>query len=271
MAASIQPVRVNHFNAVIEDFDASVAHLAQTFDADFLMDLPAPGFHAWLFEVGRVIFEGFAPRDWLLISRYGPHYLGIEYQADMDEVRAAIADHGIRIVRDIGLAVHTHPADCFGIAFEFFGGYFHDNNELLAKPMRSAAWWADEHPLGLLGLKAYTVAVGDSAAASAFFTSFLSAKPVYEEERPDIAAHAIGLQVSDCIVELLTPTGAGELDGHLRRFGDGIRSVVFAVRNIAAARAQLESMGLTVKQGSRPGALAISAAQNQGLIFEFAE
>src|SRR5205085_2592949 len=130
-------------------------------------------FHASLLEIGQVIFELFVPHDFLICARYGPHYLGLEWQADMDDVRAAVADHGLGIVRDIGLALHTDPADCFGVSHEFYSGYFHDNDwELLGGgKIKSANWWRDNHPLGLTGLIGYTHAVEDIAAASAFLQS----------------------------------------------------------------------------------------------------
>src|SRR5262249_14393833 len=154
-------------------------------------------------------------------SRYGPHHIGIEYEADMAEVRETIAAHGIRIVRDIGAALHTHPADCFGVAFEFFEGTFFDNSPYLTTPLRPPAFWR-EHPLQLIGLKAYTIAVYDLAAASRFLQSFLSAEPIYEEARPEFGAHALGLRVADCGIELLAPDGEGLLANEMQHSGQGI-------------------------------------------------
>jgi hypothetical protein len=143
MPRSVQPTRVNHINMVLEDFDASIAHFRKLYGADFLADHPQKEWHAGLFEMGRVIFEPFVPPAWLLNSRYGPHWLGIEYQADMDQVRGAIADHGIRIVRDIGLAIHTHPADTLGVAFEFYEGGFHEREWAMLDGQRMKSARAD--------------------------------------------------------------------------------------------------------------------------------
>jgi catechol 2,3-dioxygenase-like lactoylglutathione lyase family enzyme len=204
--------------------------------------------------------------------RYGPHYVGIEYQADIDEVRAAVAERGIRIVRDIGVALHTHPADCFGVSFEFYGGYFHDNDwPLLGGKMKSPDYWRDEHPLGLTGLKGYSVAVADIDAASAFFRSFLSAEPVYEAPRPAVAARALGVQVGDAVVELITPVGDGPLQRHLQRYGDGIRSTIFGCRDIEQTRRYFTERGVELVPGDAPGALAVPAESNLGAIFEFSE
>jgi hypothetical protein len=260
-------------NLVLQDFDASVAHFRDLYGADFLMDLPQRELHACLIEIGRVIFELFVPHEFLTTVRYGPLYVGIEYQADVDVVREAVAERGIRIVRDIGVALHTHPADCFGVSFEFYGGYFHDNDWPLLgnSKMKSEAYWRDEHPLGLTGLKGYSVAVHDIDAASAFYRSFVSAKPVYEEARPAVAARAIGLHVSDDVVELITPTGDGPLQRHLHRYGDGIRATNFGCRDLAQVERYFAERGLALVPGDAPNSLAVPAEANLGGIFQFSE
>lgn len=271
MLRTIRPVRVNHINMVIKDFDAGIAHFRNLYGADFLADYPQAEWHAGLFEMGGVIFEPFVPPTWLLSSRYGPHYLGIEYQADMDAARAAIADHGIRIVRDIGLALHTHPADTLGVAFEFYDGGFHEREwPLIGGRMKSADYWRDEHPLGLTGLKAVTLVVEDAGAAAALLRSFLSAQSAYEEARPAVGAQAIGLTIAGSVIELLVPTGDGVIRRHLDRFGPGIRSTVMGVRDIGQAQYYFAERGLTLALGDRPESLAIAAEDNMGIILEFA-
>lgn len=273
MTTSIRPVRVNHINMVLEDYDASVAHFRDLFGADFLMDLPHAAWHACLIDIGTVIFELFAPTIWLLNSRYGPHYLGIEYQADMQDTRAAVEERGIRIARDIDVAVHLHPADCLGTSFELYGDNFHDREypHLSGGKMKPASYWRDEHPLGLTGLKGYGLAVEDSEAASAFLGSFLSAEPLYTADRPAIAARATGLQVADAAIELLTPTGPGALQTYLHSKGEGIYSTIFGVRDLEQARGYFAQRGITLVPGSAPGSLALPAEANLGFLFEFAE
>jgi hypothetical protein len=124
MPARIDCVRLNHLNVVLKDFAASVGHLTQYYGAEFLLDIPQSEWHAGLITFGDVIFEIFCPHGFLLNARYGPHYIGLEYQADMTVVREVLARNNIGIVRDIGLALHTDPVDCHGIAFEFYDGSF---------------------------------------------------------------------------------------------------------------------------------------------------
>lgn len=269
MASLIRPVRVNHINMVLEDFDLSVAHFCDVYGADFLMDMPQAEWHACLFEMGRVIFEIFVPPAFLLNARHGPHYLGIEYQADMEAVRAALADHNVRVVRDIGVALHTHPADTLGVAFEFYDGHFHDNEALLGRPMKDAGYWRDTHPLGLTGLKGYRIAVHDIDAAAGFLQSFLSAEPLYDLLQPAMAARVMGFQVADSTIELLGATGEGPLRDHLLQCGQGIHSTVFGVRDIEQTRQHLAALGLPLIAGIDPAGVAVSAASNRGVVFEF--
>ena len=271
MSQSIRPRRVNHMNAVLLDFDASVDHFRKLYDAEFVVDIPQREFHACLIEMGRVLFELFVPHDQLVIARYGPHYVGIEYEADMGEVRKAIAARGIRIIRDIGIAVHTHPADCFGVSFEFTDQYFHDRDwPLLGGPMKPAEYWR-QHPLGLAGLKGYVIAVSELDAARDFLQSFLGAAVVYEEPRPAVAARAVGLRIADAVVELITPVGEGTLQRHLHRFGDGIRSTVFRVGDIEQAKRYFADRRIKPLPGDAPDTWAVPAEHNQGLIFEFSQ
>lgn len=271
MGRAIRPRRVNHLNAVVPDFAASVAYFERAYGAEFMADMPQKEFHACLFEIGQVIFELFVPHDFLASARLGPHYVGLEWQADMDEVRAALADHGVRTVRDIGLALHTHPEDCFGVAHEFYAGEFHTRDwPLLDGPIKPAGYWRDEHPLGLTGLGGYTHVVEDLDAASAFYRSFLAAEPVFDEDRPAIAGRAQGLKVADAMVELLAPTGEGWLARQLRRQGQGILSTVLGVRDATQARDYCAGKGIALEAGTAPGRLAVPAAANCGVMLEFA-
>lgn len=274
MAHTIKALQVNHLNCVIEDFDQSVAHFNTVFDAEYLLDVPGEDARACLIQIGRVIFELFAPRMWLLNSRYGAHYLGIEFQvADMAVARAALAERNIRIARDIEVAVHCHPADCYGASLEFWANEFHtmEYAALGGKQMQSAEFWADQHPLGLTGLKGVTWAVHDIAGARSFLESLFGAQLVYETMRPQLAARATGLQIADTVIELLSPTGPGELAAHLARYGDGIRSTIFAARHIGRVRDFLASRGVPLVPGTADGAIAVPADYNHGLIFEFSE
>jgi catechol 2,3-dioxygenase-like lactoylglutathione lyase family enzyme len=273
MTTSIHPGRVSHPNVVVEDYEASLKHFQELFGAEFLLDLPKPEWHACLIEIGGVILEMFAPPGFLLHARIGPHVLGFEYEATMQETRAALEDHKVRIIRELGVAVHTHPADAYGVAWEFYEGSFIDNKPpTLTKLVMPTSYWRDEHPLGLAGgLKSYSLAVSDLAAASKFFQSFLAGEVVYEEARPALAAKAVGLQVADCVLELISPTGDGALRRELEWHGQGIRSLTWRVKSLEQARRYFAERKVEVIAGTAPDAIAIPPEANRGLLFEFAE
>ena len=121
------------------------------------------------------------------------------------------------------------PADCHGVSLEFFDGYFHDNDDVLDTPMRPAEYWRDEHPLGLTGLRGYTVAVRDLEQALEDFGAVLHGEVVHEAPRPAVSGTAVGLRVADAVLELVAPDGDGPLRQHLLAHGEGIRSTVFEV------------------------------------------
>lgn len=271
MARSVHCRRVSHTNVVIENFDASVSFLEDVYGASFMSDLPGPNWHACLIEVGGLIVELFEPKHFMLHGRIGPHYLGIEYEVDMAEARAAVADHGVRIMRDIEEAFHTDPFYGFGVDYEFYGGTFYGPDATHVKTFsKSPEHWA-AHPIGFAGLIGFTHAVADLAGASQFLQSFLGAKPLYEAERTGIGARAIGLQIAGDVCELVSPSGDGLLMRDMLRTGHGIRSTVYAVNDVAATRAYFESRSLRVIEGTAPGSIAVDPRDNLGILFEFLE
>jgi hypothetical protein len=272
LVSSIRTIRVIHVNVVHEDFDAAVEHYGRVYGGMVVKDIPQPAWHACLLDIGRVLFEIFAPHDFFLHRRYGPHLYGIEYQVeDMEEVRAVIASRGIRVARELGVALHTNAADCHGVSLEFFDGYFHDNDEVLDTPMRPPEYWRDDHPLGLTGLRGCTVAVTEMAQAVEDFGAVFHHEVLYEDARPAVGATAVGLHIGDAVLELLAPTGDGPLQQHLIEHGEGIRSTVFAVRDLDRARSCLRDHGIEMVPGAAPDTLAVPAEQNLGVVFEFCE
>src|SRR5580658_802380 len=164
MTKTIECLHMNHINAMVEDFDQTVEHLCGLYGAQRNLDLPGEHWQACLITIGGVMFEIFAPRQYLLHARLGPHYVGVEYQVpDVDEVRREVLARGMRVIRELDVAIHVHPAEAFGVAWEFFGRSFHDEPWPVpyADPPKPSDHWRDEHPLGLAGLKRYSVAVAD--------------------------------------------------------------------------------------------------------------
>lgn len=271
MKRAIHCRRASHTNIVIENLDHSVKHLEKVFGGSFMLDLPGDNWHACLIEIGGLVVELFEPKAFLLHGRIGPHYLGIEYEANMEEARAAIADHGMRIIRDIGQAVHTDPFDGFGVDYEFFDGSFYGPDaKHVKKHTHSDEHWGN-HPIGFAGFIGYTHAVADIEAASVFLQGFLSAKPLYEVERPSLNARAVGFKIANDICELLSPIGDGVLMQDMLKTGHGIRSTRYRVKSLAQARNYFEGLGLRVIEGTAPGSIAVDPRDNLGLLFEFVD
>jgi catechol 2,3-dioxygenase-like lactoylglutathione lyase family enzyme len=273
MSKTLDCLHMNHINAMVEDYERAVSHLSDLYGAQFNLDLPGDHWHACLITIGGVMFEVFAPSEYLLSARFGPHYVGIEYQVpDADEARAEVLARGMRVIRELGVAIHVHPAEAFGVAWEFFGRSFHDDPAPVpyVEPLKPADYWR-EHPLGYTGLKRYSVAVSDLESATEFFEDFLGATPIYQEARPAGAARAAGFTLGDTVVELISPVGPGSIERYLARYGDGIRSTVFGVRDLEHARRHFAERGVMLHPGDAPDTLAIAPEDNLGLLFEFSE
>lgn len=271
MADPIATLGVEHVNIVHDDYDATVEHYQRLFGGRVVFDRIQPTWHACLMEVGGVLFEIFVPVEFFLHTRYGPHQLGIEYHvADIGPVRETLIARGIRVARDLDVALHTHPADCHGVSLEFFEDSFHTNDDLLDRPLETTAYWRDEHPLGFTGLHGCTVAVRDLAAARRDFQALLRHEVVAEVGHDDLVAHGVQLRVAGAVLELIAPTDDGPLKEHLLAHGEGIRSTVFGVRDVDRVRAWFDDLGVDLVPGTAPGSVAIPAAQHRGVIVEFA-
>lgn len=125
------------------------------------------------------------------------------------------------------------------------------------------------HPLGLTGLVGYSVVVTDLDAARGFLESFLSARVVYEADRPHVGAKAVGLQVADDIVELLAPTGDGAIARHHYRCGDGIRATRIGARDLGRVRDHFAAKGIELVPGDAEASLALRPEDNLDVIIEF--
>jgi catechol 2,3-dioxygenase-like lactoylglutathione lyase family enzyme len=167
----------------------------------------------------------------------------------------------------------VHPAEAFGVAWEFFGRSFHDLDDPpvpYVEPLKSSDYWR-EHPIGYLGLKRLSVVASDTERALEFFQGFLGSRVAYETDRPAASARAVGVELGDTVVELLTPVGPGPIERYLARYGDGIRSTVFAVEDIGRARRHFAERGISLQPGDADGSFSVGPENNLGLIFEFSE
>lgn len=271
MTKRIATACLNHINLVVEGAEAYVTHVEKAFDAEFARDLPAAAFHAGLFAFGGGLFEFFAPEAYILNARYGPFHLGVEYQADMALVREVLDEKNIRIIRDIGAAVHTHPQDTLGVSFEFYGENFKGREwPELKREVSPVSYWRDQHPMGMSGLAGYSMVVEDLEQAVGWLRDFLSCEIVGTRDRPSLNARMTTLALSDSRIEVLAPLGDGEVKRFLSRNGQGMRSTVFSIIDSERAAAFLTDRKLKFSRDADDGRLTVLPETNAGLIFEFA-
>jgi catechol 2,3-dioxygenase-like lactoylglutathione lyase family enzyme len=276
-------IAFNHVNMTVDSFTDAVDHFTRIHDAQFVLDMPSSVWHAGVVYFGGILVEIFEPSGLLLNARHGANYLGLEYQItpSLDVARAALAERGIRISRDIGKAIHTHPRDTFGISMELCEVNLHEMpledayGEPLTiswiEPWRPVSYWRDEHPLGVTGMKHCTVAVGDLAGATGMYASLFGAVEQERTERPAISAEGVQMELAGTILEFQTPTGPGPLADHLARYRDGIRSLVVQVASIEQAAEHLRRTGVRTTPGDSEGTIATDAAPEGGLRIELSE
>jgi hypothetical protein len=94
---------------------------------------------------------------------------------------------------------------------------------------------------------------------------------LYQDERPSLGLRAAGVRLANTIVELQAPTGEGPVARHLARYGDGLRSVVFRVKDLHRAVRHFAGHGITLVPGDQPGTLAVPPGRNRGIMMEVAE
>jgi catechol 2,3-dioxygenase-like lactoylglutathione lyase family enzyme len=280
---------LSHLNLLSDGYQRTKDRLIELFDVQINLEIPAvPGddTDAFLFTLGDVITEAFCPRgiaergQGRLLGLYGEHYLGVEFEVvDVAETRRTCERLGVRIIRDEGHVIFTHPGACCGLAWELFEGDFHraphggyegdEGSPASWIQLKSPTWWRDEHPLGVVGLSRVTVGVQDLDAAITQFQSVVAAEIVDRPDRP--AATAAQLLAGETVFELLAPTDEGPLSAFVERYGDRMKSAVYRVADLGRVEAHLIERGVTPEPGDAPGTLAVPRAEVMNLGFEFSE
>lgn len=280
--AAIKLLKLNHINAIVDGHQSSLDHFVDRLGLQLNMLIPdrGDGTEACLVSLGDVMFELFAPKErgergqGRLLDLYGDHYIGAEYQVpDVEACRAVCAAQGVRILNDVGPFFFTHPRDFFGASWELWDGDWHIDHPDIAEftSVLPASYWRDEHPLGITGLACIRAAVDDLPAAVARYESVFGATVLYREARPAIAAEAVGLSLADTTIELLAPTGDGEIAAFLERYGPRIRSTVFAVADRGRASGHLDSLGIPLLAGDDDRSRLLDPEHNHGLRFEITD
>jgi hypothetical protein len=268
-----------HINALVDGYDASLEHFRRLHGAQLLLEIPHRTSNACLVAIGGVLFELIAPKSsgsdrWRRVQAHGDHYIGVEYQVpDLARAKRESLERGLRLVVDGPVFFVTDPDDSFGVSFQVYeGDWLADPPPVpFIEPMMGSAYWQNEHPLGILGLKRYSVAVRDADAAARFFQRLSGSIVCYREERQALGTTAIGLQIGDTNVELLGPMRDGDIERHVRSLGQGIRAATFVVEDLSRVRSYFAARDFTLVAGDAPGTLALAPLHGRGLRFEYTE
>ena len=218
---------------------------------------------ACLITIGPVIFElvGAAPHSKNAfrrkLDRSGPGYIGIEFSVDnLDQAREAAKQNEIRVKYDAGPFFVTDPRDCFGFAIEYFAGeWFNRPPDPRMIPVAPRDYWANEHPLGIVGLYGFTVAVHDREAAAARWTAVSGARRLND----GADGEPLWLSAADTRLGLVDTSN-----------DEQVLAARLEVRDIEQTSRALAAKGLKLEE-IRKGLMVAPASENHGVRIEFVE
>jgi hypothetical protein len=191
-------------------------------------------------------------------ARFGQHLHSLAWfvaEGTMPPIVGRLQDHNVRVVADTGVAigpddevpdlVFTHGRDTFGQielmvprraptsrpSYPHLTGAWPDG--------RPSAWWAEHHPLGVIGLSHVTVAANDITRGLDIFQAALGGQLLHRTE-----SSAFVLVGKETIVELATPTDLnGALAHDLANNGELPHQCTLLVRNLDAAEKHASACG----------------------------
>jgi len=185
-------------------------------------------------------------------ARFGQHVHSIAwYVESIEDTFNELSKHKVRQVDMVGrpakgpfgkrnIAVWTHPKDSHG-AIEF--AQVEDFSiDVRLHPSWSAAFWRDQHPLGIERAAYITVVVRDLGKGKEFYQDALGGKLLHEEETAGYKKSAFVAVGEDTVVELAQPLSAQTPEARdLEHAGEGLYGVTFKTRDLARAAQFLES------------------------------
>jgi catechol 2,3-dioxygenase-like lactoylglutathione lyase family enzyme len=184
-------------------------------------------------------------------ARFGQHFHSIAwYVESIEDCFNQLSRHNIRQVDMVGrpakgpfgqrnIAVWTHPKDTHGIIE--FAQVEDFSIDVRLHASWSAAFWRDQHPLGIERASHITVLVRDVSKGKAFFGDVLGGKPLHEAETAaqKSAFVAVG---EDTVVEVAQPLDAHSPQARdLEHAGEGLYAVTFKTKDLGRAAEFLQS------------------------------
>lgn len=281
----LQLLSVNHLNAVVDGYEAAVTCFTELFEGQFLMAIPPDGdLQACLVALGPVIFELFAPSGrqrgyGKLLGRYGPYWHGVEYKVpNLAAAKEVLAGRAIRLLTEVNNEanpehsfVMTQPNDTGGVGLELYEGDWTADPPPAPyqEPFHDREWWAEKHPLRLLGLRSFSLAAAELESAAGFWSSLTGSTVAYEEDRATVAARVVGLPLGDTVLEIAAPTGPGPVADHLAHHGPRLRAVTYQVADLGEVERFFGSKGVATAVGEHRDSLTADPSATLGLRFEF--
>jgi catechol 2,3-dioxygenase-like lactoylglutathione lyase family enzyme len=296
-------LQYNHANQVVENLDAAIAHFVDVLGAQLLWHVPPnPFVRACLVNFGGAIIELIEARRPIggdMVSRRveeryrgqfwycvgtaafvmdwdvaGPHFAGCEFRvADLREAIEASKSLGLHVIdqSDWRFAL-TYAAECQGISLELTPIDWYSPSAASSykylEEMKTARFWSDEHPLGVAGFR-FSVAVDSVERAADFYRKYCGSEVRYRASCESIGAEAIGLQIADVVVEFVAPFRNAAIRSFMDRYGERIRSMIFAVKDMDAVRSYFDARRISLIDGDRPGRVATVPDQNLGVLYQF--
>jgi hypothetical protein len=215
------------------------------------------------------------------LRRHGPHFNNVAFWVrDCRGLASALLERGVRVaVRGGGFTdvlpdgefdyVITHPKDTHGLVLEFLEDQeIHDPRD---RPSWNDTYWRDRHPLGIVGLSHWTVAVTALDAAARVFTDALGCVRVHAEAGAAVDADRAFFAIGDTVVELAAPTAPdSRIARHLAEHGPILYSFTFTVRDLESVERHARDNGFDlIRRGD--GTVELDPTQTFGSLYAFTE
>ncbi len=212
-------------------------------------------------------------------ARFGQRFHSIAWYVDsVEDTSTQLNQHNIRLYDLVGNvvkepqgteAVWTHPKDTHALLeFAHIGNFTIDAR---LQPGWSAAFWRDQHPLGIERASHITVLVRDLAEGKALYQDRLGGKLIHEEETSGQKRSAFFAVGEDTVIEAAQPLSATSPEGRdLEQAGEGIYAVTFKTSNLKRAAEFLQSKKQRLEmQGT--DSLVLNREDSFGMVIGFTQ
>ncbi|MGH7965719.1 MAG: VOC family protein [Candidatus Binatia bacterium] len=194
-------------------------------------------------------------------ARFGQRFHSIAWYVDsVKDLCAALHRHNLHLYDITGKlvtepegidAVWTHPKQTHGL-LEFITIGSFEVQDVRLQPNWSAAFWRDQHPLGIEQTSHVTVLIRDLQAAKTLYLDILGGQLIHAEEIAGQKKSLFFAVGEDTIIETAQPLSATSPEGReLQQAGEGLYAVTFKTKNITHAADFLQAKKQRIEwQGS---------------------